>query len=88
MPSHVQVMSKPYPNSLTYYLVNDNPCGVSDMHPTGVRVFMCPTHGHSTRLSYPCFRGEMSFPINALDISKQSLLEDEKPKFSVMTHTK
>ena len=46
--SCVSAMSKPYPKSLTYYLVNDMPRGISDMYPTSVRrVFVYPRVRHT-----------------------------------------
>ena len=38
-----QAVYKPYPKSLTYYMVNDTPHSVSDMYPTRVRCMStCP----------------------------------------------
>ena len=41
--SRVSAVSEPYPNQLTYCLVNDTPRGVSDTYPTCIRcVSACP----------------------------------------------
>ena len=45
--SRVSTVSEPYPNPLTYYLVNDTPHGVLDTYPTRVHVSAYPHVRHT-----------------------------------------
>ena len=56
-PSRVRSVSEPCPKSLTNYMVNDKPRGVSDTYPTRIRcVSACPRVRHMDTPPYCCIR--------------------------------